>query len=774
MKTVKIKVDLDTKEVDFGTESVLSLTQQLRLLKKELQTVPQDSEQFQILSAKFRDTEDALKQVNVRSRDFFSALGTLPGIVGFAGRSIDGLIDTFKIFGSLKLTDLKVQLKDSIGDLKSMAVTIGNLTGITKAYTVINTALAASFVKVGVGEAAAAAGARAFAAALTATGVGALVVALGLLAEKLIEVGTAYFDADKEARKFKETQAELDIQLDKGAQKRKEQFEIETNLAKQRGASELELAVLRQNYLKEELKTLEANKKIKELERRGELLNAEDDANKISEINIKYNKIQADLDKQASELRIELSNLTTDYVVKKREEEAAAAIKLADEAKKQRDKDLAEIEKNAAAARLTLLAERDREVAELVAKYSVQMKLAAKYGKDVTVLQAALDKELLALREKFKKEDIETAAKLNEEKLTLEEAALDLRKSTGEIKEEEYQLALRDLRIKYANDEVSIINANADFNAFKRQADFNKEVADLTLEYNTKLAFVQDDQVAKLFLEDEFQRKLNDIKIKYAEDGNVITEITAEQYNKLASLQAQLLDTTDNINTQIAQSWIDLSSTIGNSFRELANIFEAGSDASKIFGVVSVIINAASAIGRINIGLAESIASLNVAIAQGTATIASGTALLSNPITAVIGAAQLAAGKAAIATASLGIAKAKTTAAVQKIGVGITSAAQIAAILGAKKQGAAASGAGGGGGTTGGQASTPSFATPSIGAPQIGPTANQAGTIAGIVAGAIGGGQSGDRPLRAYVVGNEITTQQQLSRRLRTAARLGG
>jgi hypothetical protein len=33
---------------------------------------------------------------------------------------------------------------------------------------------------------------------------------------------------------------------------------------------------------------------------------------------------------------------------------------------------------------------------------------------------------------------------------------------------------------------------------------------------------------------------------------------------------------------------------------------------------------------------------------------------------------------------------------------------------------------------------------------------------------------SKDRPLRAYVVGNDITTEQQFQRRVRAAARLGG
>lgn len=79
-----------------------------------------------------------------------------------------------------------------------------------------------------------------------------------------------------------------------------------------------------------------------------------------------------------------------------------------------------------------------------------------------------------------------------------------------------------------------------------------------------------------------------------------------------------------------------------------------------------------------------------------------------------------------------------------------------------------------GGGTGGGSSAAPAFAAPSIGAPQIGSSSAQEGTISGIVAGSIISNNSKDRPIRAYVVGNDITTEQQFQRRVRAAARLGG
>jgi len=85
-------------------------------------------------------------------------------------------------------------------------------------------------------------------------------------------------------------------------------------------------------------------------------------------------------------------------------------------------------------------------------------------------------------------------------------------------------------------------------------------------------------------------------------------------------------------------------------------------------------------------------------------------------------------------------------------------------------------GSGGGGATpnTTVSTSTPSFSAGGIAAPQVGASAAQTGTIANIVAGSINQNQSQTQPIRAYVIGNEVSTQQQLDRRIRTAARLGG
>jgi hypothetical protein len=71
---------------------------------------------------------------------------------------------------------------------------------------------------------------------------------------------------------------------------------------------------------------------------------------------------------------------------------------------------------------------------------------------------------------------------------------------------------------------------------------------------------------------------------------------------------------------------------------------------------------------------------------------------------------------------------------------------------------------------------TPSFngsinvPAPVIGASQV----NQSGTLGQTIVGAVQAGNSTTRPIQAYVIGGQVTTQQQLDRRISVAAKMGG
>jgi hypothetical protein len=164
----------------------------------------------------------------------------------------------------------------------------------------------------------------------------------------------------------------------------------------------------------------------------------------------------------------------------------------------------------------------------------------------------------------------------------------------------------------------------------------------------------------------------------------------------------------------------------------------------------------------------------NKAIATGNAAILSGIPKLVNPLTAALGIAEIASGKAAVAGGIAGKAATKVNTTLQVAAVGVSSAAQIAAILSAGKGGKGGSSAstGGSSASAGSTPSTPPPVAPQVAsaqAPQIqsdggqNPNAQLAETLSGA-----------QKPIRAYVVSGEMSSQQALDRRTNRAATFSG
>ena len=233
-KKIEIIYDIDGKAIDVALEKSLNLQQGVKALTAELRRTKEGTQEFTILANKLNDTKDDLDRVNAKSKEFFGTLSILPGPVGQFAGSIDNAIGSLETFSKFSFSDISNQFKKLIGDIGGIISNIGKATGITKVYTTVNDFLAASFVKVGVAEGVAATGARLFALALTATGIGAIVVALGYLVSKLMEVGD---EADLTAGNV----AKLDRELNKLAVDAKINGEEVIAQMKAQGATEEEI-----------------------------------------------------------------------------------------------------------------------------------------------------------------------------------------------------------------------------------------------------------------------------------------------------------------------------------------------------------------------------------------------------------------------------------------------------------------------------------------------------------------------------------------------------
>ena len=267
-----------------------------------------------------------------------------------------------------------------------------------------------------------------------------------------------------------------------------------------------------------------------------------------------------------------------------------------------------------------------------------------------------------------------------------------------------------------ADQDIAKINRDAKIKAFQDDLDI-LQAQRLTLLAGTDAYLAN----ALAIEENAYQQKI------IAAEGNAkkLQAIEIEHEANLANIRLQ---------AAIAEKQIQLDrlaviSSIGSSLGQLAG-------KNKALAIAAITIEKAAAIGSIvaNVGIAnlKAVAASPLTLGQPWVTI--------NTISGAL---------AAAATIAAGIK------AIQEI-----NSVQV--------PGSTASSGGSGGSTA-----APAFAAPAIGAPQIGATSAQTGTIAGITAGTMAANKSTDRPLKAYVVGNDITTEQQLNRRLRTMARLG-
>ena len=720
--TVKVVIDVASESVSFATDKTLTLTQQVRLLKKELEKLPEGSKEWTVLQKSFNDTKDNLDRVNVKSKELFGTMSSLPGPIGQVSGQLDNTVGILKTFSSLKFSDIKTQFVELGKDIGGIGKNIANATGLTKVYETTLSALTKTT------------GAATLSTRLLAGAVGALYAALGVgLILLLVEAGKAIYNLiDPTERQTKALQQQITA-LGELA-KIYDEYNDATNLnyklfaerLKTQKAGEEELAQLE----KERIQTLIVNafQEAKDFEIRKAAADAflkkkGGDLEKLTEKEKEYynnvTKLAQEAKDKARNLDIELLIAEQKILQVKNDAAEKAAQKTAERIAKEkqiRDAALKEIGDNEKAAVLELLPEREKELRLIVDKYKKQIDLAVKYKQDTTALEEAMRQELLDKREKYNGEDIDAFEK------------------------------------KLADDLKRIEDANK----AKQEAE----------ESGLKLKYTQG-----ILNEDEYQIKLYESKTKYATSDKERQDAEIELLEYANGKKKESADITEEVNKKVAQSYLDLADNLAGTFTTISGLFTKGSDLAKAFAIIGVLLNAASAIGKVRLATLEATADFAKAQASGVSYGLMGAAMI--PINPIQGAALIASGTAATTAATAGLAAAKIAGVVQTATIGVTSAAQIAAILSVGKDSKTVSS---GGSSGGGQAATPSFnGTVNVPAPVIGASqATQSGNLGQTIVGAVEAGNSRNRPIQAYVIGGQVTTQQQLDRRIAVAAKMGG
>jgi len=704
-KKIKVQVDVET--------DVEPSLRQLRELKKQLKDTAVGSQDFINLQRQIDDVNDSLVGARAGAGNFADVLGQLPGPIGAIGGQLSGTIATLKQFSGIKISNVQASFVELGNDIVDTAKGIGNLTGITKVYTVINNALARSFTAIGIAEGTAAAGATAFAAALTATGVGALVVAIGFAVSALIEMAKELYataTGEKELqRAIDKTNAAIEAQarlFDLNAKSAENRRKVTIAQMKAQGKTEEEI---RKYNIDQSYKDYEAafaaeqeavkiyNEGLGKLDAEGlkkaqENLDKRQQATKdayASYLETGYNAKAEELKSEEAKNK-ELADKNRAASDKKKEQKQREI----DEQNKLRDSELAEIRKGEEDAFKATLTEREKTEYEINQKYSSLVASAIKYNQDTTLLETGRQAELTTMRTKFAEEDAAKQKEIDDKK---KEELLKQQADERGILLTGLQTRLEDLD---AQNQLVEFDFEQDLARLAQQRDILRQQEETELQ-NTELT--------------EFQK--TEIRKKYADARKGITdqEIATE---KAAAAAKQ----------EINMAYLGLFQQFGNVLGQVAG-------KNKALAIAGVIIQQAASIGQI-------IASTGIANAKAVA---------ASPLT--FGMPWV-----AINTVSAGLSIAASVAGAVKSIQQINQAAAQAGVTG-----------GGGGGSVSGGASIAPPRVAGAAAPQINTTGgmNPNSQIAETLSAA-------QRPVRAYVVSGDVSSQQALDRRTSRAATFTG
>lgn len=737
-KQIKVKVDVET-----NVEPSIAA---LKELKKQLRETAAGSEEFARLQQQINDTEDAIKTAKTGASNFTEVLGQLPGPIGDIGNKVSGAVNTLKQFGGLKLTDLKASFVELGKDLADAASGLGELTGITKAYTVLNNFLAASFVKVGVAEGAAAAGARALSAALIATGIGALIVLLGTAASALYEMATG----EKEAAAATE-------QLNRALES--QNYLLELNAADTQRRNKVALARLRaqgataQQIREEQFKQAKQTYETAFADEQAAVKLYNDNLGKADAEGLK--KLQDNLDKKqqatknayATAQEIGLNNKAEELKEEQdKNRQLAGKNKSASDARiAERKRELEELKKGLEDAKLATLSAKDRELEETKIKYDGLKALADKYGKDTKVIEEAREKENTTIREKYALEDKEKADKVLQDKLSSETNALDLRVAKGEMSESEYQQKLYEIRKQYATNNDDLVKAEIDLEKYKtdeKKKSLEEERGIVLLGLQTRLeALDAENQRIDGDFQQDLERLAQQKEILREQEATELqnTELTefqkTEIRKKYADARKGIVDQEIATEKAATQAKHEINMAYLGLFQQFGSLLSQVAGKNKALAIAGIIIQQAASIGQI-------IASTGIANAKAVA---------ASPLT--FGAPWV-----AINTISAGLSIAATIASAVKSIQQINQAASQAGVTG-----------GGSGGSVGAAPNIPAPKVAGAAAPQINVAGGQNPTTA--IAETISGARA---PLKAYVVSGEVSSQQALDRRTSRAATFVG
>jgi hypothetical protein len=319
---------------------------------------------------------------------------------------------------------LGIQLRNGLEKLSTFIKT-GSITA-TVAQTTASGGLATAQGAVAVATAGASTAMKAFRTALIATGIGAIIVLLGVAAEAMGFFGDETEDAEKAQKKLDDTLKVTTKSLNEQSQATSDlvqsvgqDTERLVALAKARGASEKEITDIKISQSGLQRRLLSNDVEFQKKEYYKALNTRKITLEQITEFETLYfgakQKLQ-DFD-TANNLKVaENAAKVAENAEKVRKDQAEKAKAASDKAREQRKTDLAKVKEAEDAFNLSMLSNKEQEVAAENKKYSELIKLAVKHGQDASTLRLALKNSLNDIEAKYRQIEIDLAEKTAKEK----------------------------------------------------------------------------------------------------------------------------------------------------------------------------------------------------------------------------------------------------------------------------------------------------------------------------------------------------------------------
>jgi hypothetical protein len=129
-KKVQIEFDIENRDVKITSDGILSLTEQVKILRKELLRTQEGTDKFDILSQKLNQTRDDLTRVNTKNRELLATFSLIPGPIGEIFGKLNGVVGLLKTFSGFSLKDISNQFR---GFGKDIVDIINGFYGVKKA-----------------------------------------------------------------------------------------------------------------------------------------------------------------------------------------------------------------------------------------------------------------------------------------------------------------------------------------------------------------------------------------------------------------------------------------------------------------------------------------------------------------------------------------------------------------------------------------------------------------------------------------------------------------